>query len=120
MSPPSAAICDLDRARGLLLGLLLGDALAFRPREPAEWRRGSAAGQLACFTVEGLIRAQVAESQGWGSNEQPLMVWFAYRRWACGQGVPLSALSCTATLGPTAGYPSKPHFSGGSGPHPRR
>ncbi len=76
----------VDRARGLLLGLLLGDAV--REAEPRDgaWLLPSPASQLACFTVEGMIRAHVRGAQK-GICSPPHMVWFAYQRWAYGQGL---------------------------------
>jgi ADP-ribosylglycohydrolase len=91
--PPAGADATaprLDRARGLLLGLLLGDARAYRDPEPTYWLTGSAAGQLACFTVEGLIRRQVAQREGGLDGSPAFWVWFAYRRWARGQGAQVS------------------------------
>jgi hypothetical protein len=75
-----------SRVRGLLLGLALGDALT-RPDQPASGLLlGTATTQLACFTAEGLIRALVrADHRGIGPA--PVAVWFAYRRWARGQGI---------------------------------
>lgn len=82
---------SLDRARGLILGLLLGDARAYRDPGPTSWLTGSAAGQLACCTVEGLIRRQVAQRTGGLDGSPSFWVWFAFRRWARGQGAHMSA-----------------------------
>jgi hypothetical protein len=59
--------------------MLLGDALALRPVQSGPWLRGSAAGQLARVTVEGLIRAHVRATHK-GICHPPLMVWLGYRR----------------------------------------
>jgi len=90
-SGASATAPTLDRARGLLLGLLLGDARAYRDPGAAAWLTGSAAGQLACFTVEGMVRRQVAQREGGLDGSPAFWVWFAYRRWARGQGAQVSA-----------------------------
>jgi len=78
----------LSRVRGLLLGLALGDALT-RPDQPdPRLLLGTTTTQLACFTAEGLIRAMVrADHRGIGPV--PLVLFFAYRRWAYGQGIPI-------------------------------
>lgn len=60
----SAGLLDVDRARGLLLGLLLGDAGAHRAGAArVAGERGvlfpTAASRLACFTVDGLIRGHL-------------------------------------------------------------
>jgi hypothetical protein len=91
MGGSTSTLPRLDRARGLLLGLLLGDARAYRDPGPAYWLTGSAAGQLACFTVEALIRRQVAQREGGLDGSPAFWVWFAYRRWARGQGARVSA-----------------------------
>jgi ADP-ribosylglycohydrolase len=78
----------LSRVRGLLLGLALGDALT-RPDQPGSGPLlGTTTTQLACFTTEGLIRAMVrADHRGLGPA--PVVLFFAYRRWALGQGIPI-------------------------------
>jgi ADP-ribosylglycohydrolase len=78
----------LSRVRGLLLGLALGDALT-RPEQPGSGPLlGTTTTQLACFTAEGLIRAMVrADHRRLGPAPEALFL--AYRRWACGQGIPL-------------------------------
>jgi ADP-ribosylglycohydrolase len=75
-------------ARGSLLGLVLGDAIGataglvpergFLPATPG--------GQLACFTVDGLIRADVRAALR-GAAHPPSVVWHAYGRWAALQGL---------------------------------
>lgn len=75
-------------ARGTLLGLILGDAVGATGGSVPE--RGilpaTSGGQLACFTVEGLIRADVRGALR-GIGHTPSMVWQAYGRWAALQGV---------------------------------
>lgn len=79
----------LSRIRGCVLGLVLGDALgATRGTVPASGTLpATSAGQLACFTVEGLIRASV-RSHHKGICHPPSVVWHAYHRWAALRGVP--------------------------------
>jgi ADP-ribosylglycohydrolase len=74
--------------RGAVLGLLLGDAVGHvGGRVPADGiLRASCAGQLACFTLEGLIRADV-RAQHKGICHAPGVVWHAYHRWGHLQGV---------------------------------
>jgi ADP-ribosylglycohydrolase len=75
--------------RGSVLGLLLGDALgATGGRPPTTGAlRATSAGQLACFTVEGMIRASIRSSHR-GICHAPSVVWHAYHRWATLQGIP--------------------------------
>ena len=75
-----------DHARGLIIGLLLGDALAYKKSEPTSWLLGSAAGQLTCFALEGLIRAHVRFAHR-GVSSPAGTVWHAYHRWAYVQKV---------------------------------
>ncbi|WP_433205286.1 ADP-ribosylglycohydrolase family protein [Dactylosporangium sp. CS-047395] len=74
-------------ARGVMLGLLLGDALgAARGKPPAAGPlRAGTGGQLACWTVEGMIRAHVRGMHK-GITTVPGVVWYAYRRWAAVRG----------------------------------
>jgi len=76
-----------DRARGLMLGLLVGDAVGEIQKPKHEWYLyGTALGQLACFTVEGLIRGFVKQ-QKYEAMEPPFgTVWTALNRWAAIQG----------------------------------
>ncbi|CAL9341259.1 hypothetical protein SUDANB106_00281 [Streptomyces sp. enrichment culture] len=78
----------VSRVRGLLLGLAAGDALgAAGGAPPARGPLRAGVGtQLACFTVEGLIRACVRGSHK-GICHPPSVVWHAYCRWAAGQGI---------------------------------
>jgi ADP-ribosylglycohydrolase len=82
----------LSRVRGMLLGLALGDAL-IRPGHAGGVLRGTSTSQLACFTVEGLIRAWV-RGENRGVCHPPSIVWNAYRRWATIQGIDLSRNTC--------------------------
>lgn len=76
---------DEDRARGLMQGLLLGDAHQELQQQngPAH---GTCAAQLACFTLEGLIRGSNRASHK-GICHPPSVVWHAWCRWAHGQGL---------------------------------
>ncbi|WP_199729372.1 ADP-ribosylglycohydrolase family protein [Micromonospora sp. M71_S20] len=80
---------QLATARGCVLGLMLGDAIgATGGTVPASGPLpATAAGQLACFTVDGLIRAHVRQRHR-GICHPPSMVWESYRSWATIQGVP--------------------------------
>ncbi|MFE0546557.1 ADP-ribosylglycohydrolase family protein [Streptomyces sp. NPDC058891] len=77
-----------SRARGLLLGLAVGDTLgAARGKLPAEGTlRAGVSTQLACFTAEGTIRAFVRGSHK-GICHPPSVIWHAYCRWAALQGI---------------------------------
>ncbi|MGW4501413.1 ADP-ribosylglycohydrolase family protein [Micromonospora sp. NPDC004336] len=85
---------QLATARGCVLGLMLGDAVgASGGRVPAVGPlRATSAGQLACFTVEGLIRAHVRHRHR-GICHPPSVVWESYRSWATIQGIPGDAVS---------------------------
>jgi ADP-ribosylglycohydrolase len=80
---------QLSTAQGCLLGLVLGDAVgAAGAAVPAAGTLlGTTAGQLACFTVDGIIRANVRGSHK-GICHPPSVVWHAYTRWAAMQGIP--------------------------------
>lgn len=78
----------LSKTRGCVLGLVLGDALGgsggtvpISGAVPA-----TSAGQLVCFTIEGLIRFSVRGSHR-GISSMPGVVWHAYHRWGALQGV---------------------------------
>lgn len=73
-----------DRARGLMLGLLLGDAHAEQNVDGP--RHGTCLAQLACFTLEGTIRASQRFSHK-GICHPPSVVWHAWCRWAHLQGI---------------------------------
>lgn len=76
-----------------MVGLVLGDSARSLPRDPrpvyATPKRvsvGTALGQLACYTVEGMIRGLIrGEERGIGN--QPAIVSLAYCRWARRQGL---------------------------------
>lgn len=74
-----------DRVRGMMLGLLLGDAYDELDAEPG-LARGTCLAQLACFTLEGLIRASVRMNHK-GICHPPSIVWHAWCRWAHLQGL---------------------------------
>ncbi|GAB3141256.1 hypothetical protein GCM10027290_13600 [Micromonospora sonneratiae] len=78
----------LARVRGCVLGLILGDALGATGGTVPKGGplRATSAGQLACFTVEGIIRASVRYSHR-GICHAPSVVWRAYHRWAALQGI---------------------------------
>lgn len=80
----------LRRTRGLVLGLTLGDAIGALGTIPAgaEPLRATSAAQLACFTVEGLIRAHHRGTTK-GICHPPSLVWHSLIRWAHGQGLPI-------------------------------
>lgn len=77
---------EMSRARGLLLGLGLGDALGGAAEGAEGLLRAGVASQLAAFTTEGLIRAHVRGNHK-GISHAPTVVWHAYCRWAFIQGV---------------------------------
>ncbi|MGY1640848.1 ADP-ribosylglycohydrolase family protein [Geodermatophilus sp. SYSU D00703] len=76
-----------------MLGLVLGDGLAAVggrvPTGPSPMR-STVAGQLACTTAEGLIRASV-RYRSKGICHPPAVVWHALVRWAWGQGIDAEA-----------------------------
>ena len=80
---------QLATARGGMLGLVLGDAVgAAGTAVPATGTLpATSAAQLACFTVEGIIRAHVRATRK-GMCHPPSVVWHAYKRWAAMQGIP--------------------------------
>ena len=75
-------------ARGSLLGLMLGDAVGATAGLIPESGvlQATAGGQLVCFTVDGLIRADVGSALR-GGGHPPTYVWQAYGRWAAVQGI---------------------------------
>jgi ADP-ribosylglycohydrolase len=81
----------VQRARGLVLGMALGDGLTWAGNRSAAGGvlRCSCSMQLLAFTLEGLIRASVRWSHK-GICHPPSVVWFAYRRWAALQRIPLA------------------------------
>ncbi|MEU8047446.1 ADP-ribosylglycohydrolase family protein [Micromonospora echinofusca] len=80
---------QLATARGCVLGLMLGDAIGATGGTVSASGplRATSAGQLACFTVDGLIRAHVRHRHR-GICHPPSIVWESYRNWAAIQGVP--------------------------------
>ncbi|MFE0632028.1 ADP-ribosylglycohydrolase family protein [Streptomyces sp. NPDC058864] len=77
-----------SRVRGMLIGLALGEttgAARGTPPAPGPLRAGVCT-QLACFTVEGSIRALVRGSHK-GICHPPSVLWHAYCRWAAVQGI---------------------------------
>ncbi|MEU5909662.1 ADP-ribosylglycohydrolase family protein [Micromonospora sp. NPDC047527] len=94
---------QLATARGCVLGLMLGDAIgATGGNVPASGSlRATSAGQLACFTVEGLIRADVRGAHK-GICHPPSVVWRSYHRWATIQGI--SGLEPMADKNPPTGW----------------
>ncbi|MFJ4846335.1 ADP-ribosylglycohydrolase family protein [Streptomyces sp. NPDC088733] len=77
-----------SRARGLMLGLAVGDTVGRAGGKlPAEGAlRAGVSTQLACFTAEGTIRALVRDADK-GICHPPSVVWHAYGRWAALQGL---------------------------------
>lgn len=77
-----------SRVRGMMLGLALGDTLGgARGALPADGPlRAGVSTQLACFTAEGIIRAQVRGHHK-GICYAPGVVLHAYSRWAFLQGI---------------------------------
>ncbi|GAA1651180.1 ADP-ribosylglycohydrolase family protein [Catellatospora bangladeshensis] len=75
-------------ARGTVLGLVLGSSVgALAGNVPDdEPLQATSGGQLACFTVDGLIRADVRLSHK-GICYHPGVVWHAYHRWATAQRI---------------------------------
>jgi ADP-ribosylglycohydrolase len=80
---------QLSTARGCVLGLVLGDAIGAAGVDvPSSGvLRATSAAQLACFTMEGVIRAHVRATHK-GICHPPGVVWHAYTRWAAMQGIP--------------------------------
>lgn len=74
-----------DRARGLVLGLLVGDAFE-EWAAPSGPMLGTSLAQLACFTLEGAIRACVRGDHK-GICYPPSVIWHAWCRWAHLQGI---------------------------------
>ncbi|WNI16351.1 ADP-ribosylglycohydrolase family protein [Actinacidiphila sp. ITFR-21] len=77
-----------SRARGMLLGLALGDTLGTAHGTPPAGGvlRAGVSTQLACFTAEGILRAMVRSSHK-GICHPPSVVLHAYCRWAAVQGI---------------------------------
>ncbi|GGK86890.1 ADP-ribosylglycohydrolase family protein [Mangrovihabitans endophyticus] len=82
-----AQTLTLPAARGLLLGLLLGDAVGSangRVAAAGSLPAGTG-GQLACWTMEGLIRSHVRGVQR-GVTDPVAMLLSGYARWAAVRG----------------------------------
>ena len=75
---------DEDRVRGLMLGLLIGDAYdELAGNGPI---RGTCASHLSLFTLEGLVRACVRADHK-GICRPTGVIWHAWCRWAHVQGL---------------------------------
>ncbi|WP_338420019.1 hypothetical protein [Raineyella fluvialis] len=81
-----------QRVRGLMLGLALGEAIGGLRGEVAQCERlwAGVATQLAAFTAEGLIRADVRRRLH-GSCNRNWVLWHAYSRWAALQHIATAA-----------------------------
>ncbi|PRY05741.1 hypothetical protein [Kineococcus rhizosphaerae] len=96
---------DLSKIRGLLAGLVLGDAYAVAVG-PSAGRSGARRGgsrlegegplrigvasQLACFSVDALIRAPMREHDRGVPTKRAVLSWFSLRRWGRLQGLPVA------------------------------
>lgn len=71
----------LKRARGLMLGLALGEALRFadRPRIPV-----TTGAQLASVTAESIVRWEIRAEEK--ACHPPAVLWHGLHRWAYGRG----------------------------------
>src|SRR5262249_39661616 len=78
-------ISRVQAARGVMLGLLLGDAFA-AGITTAGPLVGTGAGQLACFTVDALIRDDIRAAHR-GVAHREVAVWAGYQRWGRWQGI---------------------------------
>lgn len=97
----------MSRARGLLVGLLCGDAVGSAGTSYLQFDelRGTVNSQLACFTVDGLIRALVRIAHHGGICHPPSVVWHAYNRWAVLQGIDEERLRERWAHGSEQGWP---------------
>lgn len=79
---------QLAITRGCVLGLMLGGAIgATGGSVPTSGTlRATSAGQLACFTLDGMIRSHLRDAHG--DYRYPRTIWHAYHRWAAAQGIP--------------------------------
>ncbi|MFD7135678.1 ADP-ribosylglycohydrolase family protein [Streptomyces sp. NPDC059894] len=89
-----------SRVRGMLLGLAIGDTLgAAGGKVPVDGPlRAGVSTQLACFTVEGSIRAIVRGSHK-GICHPPSVILHAYCRWAALQGIETERMRRRWTVG---------------------
>jgi hypothetical protein len=89
---------DEDRARGLMLGLLVGDASAELAGDAL--MHGTCLSQLACFTVEGYIRGSIRAAEK-GIGDPINIAWSSMGRWARAQGLnPTNVVD----YGPSSGW----------------
>jgi ADP-ribosylglycohydrolase len=101
-------------ARGTLLGLVLGDAIGATAGlvPDSGVLQATSGGQLTCFTVDGLIRADVSGSLR-HDGHAPTFVWHAYGRWAAMQGI-IPAEGGASSPAPVAGAGAGPPSGGSS------
>lgn len=94
------------RIRGLLLGLALGDSLGgAHGHFPATGViRAGVSTQLATFTTEGIIRAEMRAAHK-GICHPPSVVWHAYCRWAVAQGIEIEAMRRHWSIGAEQSWP---------------
>jgi ADP-ribosylglycohydrolase len=85
MADPDVLERRTDKMRGLTLGLAVGDAIG-NQSPPNGVLQSGVATQLACFTIEGLIRASMRMSHK-GICHTPSVIWHAYCRWATVQQI---------------------------------
>ncbi|MEV4721848.1 ADP-ribosylglycohydrolase family protein [Micromonospora noduli] len=84
----NATPAQVSAARGCMLGLTLGDALGATAGTIPDsgLLNATSAGQLACFTAEGIIRGHIRCVLK-GNSHPRGQVWHAYHRWATMQGI---------------------------------
>ncbi|GAA2257294.1 hypothetical protein GCM10010415_18370 [Streptomyces atrovirens] len=95
-----------SRLRGMMFGLALGDTVGTARGEPPSNGplRAGVSTQLACFTVEGIIRAMVRMEHK-GICHPPSVVLHAYCRWAALQGVEAERMRSRWASGTGAEWP---------------
>ncbi|MEU7889006.1 ADP-ribosylglycohydrolase family protein [Microbispora bryophytorum] len=76
----------VNRVRGLVLGLALGDSLGRGTMPTSGPIVAGVSTQLAAFTIDGVIRASIRSTHK-GICHPPSVVWHAYCRWAALQGI---------------------------------
>lgn len=88
----TGAPSDADKLRGLLMGLVLGDALGVAGSSAAsgEQLRIGVASQLSCFTADALVRGVMRDIDKGLGTDRALLVWLNDRRWATLQGLPVA------------------------------
>jgi ADP-ribosylglycohydrolase len=89
MKGPSDA--DADRVAGLLKGFVLGDALAAATSGATGMLRISVASQLLVVSVDAFIRARVRDADRGILADRAVLQWFALRRWARWQELPIAS-----------------------------